>query len=108
MTTTTLQTNQPKTNPNPTDRFEKWIQAPLTHYRSAYIGSEWQLYLAQSVTSTSASQASANSLTISLPALFQAIAAEAENNLLLSGWLGVAEGTFSFWDNDLDADYDDL
>ncbi|CUS04208.2 protein of unknown function [Candidatus Promineifilum breve] len=107
MTTTTLQTNQPKTNPNPTDRFEKWIQAPLTHYRSAYIGSEWQLYLAQSVTSTSASQASANVLPTSLPALFQSIAQEEERQLL-SDWLAIAESTFDFWDNDLDADYDNL
>lgn len=107
MTATTLQTNRPKTG-NPTDRFEKWIQAPLTQYRSAYIGNEWQLYLAQPVTSTSASQVSANILPVSLPALFQAIGAEAEEAQLLTGWLAVAEDTFSFWDNDLDAAYDDL
>ena len=106
--TTTLQTNRARKSPGSADRFEKWIQAPLTHYRSSYIGNEWQLYLAQPAPSTSASQVAANLLPVSLPALFQAIAAEAEDTQLLSGWLALAEDTFSFWDNDLDAAYDDL
>ncbi|MBX7252395.1 MAG: hypothetical protein K1X50_10455 [Candidatus Promineofilum sp.] len=107
MTTTTLQTSRPKAGSHPTDRFEKWIQAPLTHYRSAYIGNEWQLFLTQPTVSTSASQASANTFSASLPSLFQSIAVEEERQLL-TDWLSIAESAFDFWDNDLDAAYDNL
>jgi len=108
MTAPTLQTKQPKTSSNASNGFEKWIQAPLAQYRSAYVGSEWQLSLGRTTTSTSATQVTGNEIPVSLLALFQAIETEAENNQLLAGWLAVAEDSFDFWDNDLDAAYDDL
>ena len=107
MTITTLRSDRFKTNSNPTDRFEKWIQAPLTNYRSAQIGEKWQLYLVEPVTLTSASQVAANVLPTSLTTLFRSIAKEEERRLI-SDWLAIAESTFDFWDNDLDADYDNL
>ena len=106
MTHTTLQNKRPSPPQPSADRFEQWIQAPVTEYGFTYVDQVWQPHLLRQPASSSLRPF--NTTPSPTPAFFQSIALQLEDDHLLTDWLAVAQDTFNFWDNEDDAVYDNL
>lgn len=103
MTHTTVNPKKTESDVSLTDRFEKWIQAPVTHYGFTHVGEIWQPHQTLAPMSSSAGEGWVN-----IVPNFQYFSTEVGEDQLMTNWLALADTSFDFWNNEIDAAYDNL